>query len=80
MVNLNIKQFALYVIIPSVIVILLGSLIPLALHIFIQTSYVRSICVILISGLTACSSIYLFGMTVSERTLINQIIRKKLMR
>lgn len=80
MVNLNIKQFALYVIIPSVIVILLGSVIPLALHIFIQASYVRSICVILISGLTSCSSIYLFGMTVSERTLINQIIRKKLMR
>lgn len=80
MVNLDIKQFALYVIIPSVIVILLGSLIPLALHIFIQASYVRSICVILISGLTSCSSIYLFGMTVSERTLINQIIRKKLMR
>lgn len=80
MVNLDIKQFALYVIIPSVIVILLGSLIPLALHIFIQASYVRSICVILISGLTSCLSIYLFGMTVSERTLINQIIRKKLMR
>lgn len=80
MVNLNIKLFVQYVIIPSAIVILLGSLIPLTLHIFIKASYIHSICVIVISGLTSCLSIYLFGMTISERMLVNQIIRKKLMR
>lgn len=78
MIRLNIKLFVTQVIFPSIAVILTGAFIPLVLHCFMQASYIRTISVILLGGLTSGLSIYRLGMTKSERMLINQIICKKI--
>lgn len=76
----SLRKFTKYVIAHSITVIILGALPPFLLHITMPDGYIRFTIVILCGGITSIASIYLFGLSQSERLIINKTIRNKLSR
>ena len=60
------------------VVTILSVIIPLVFTVLIEPSLIRTICSIILCLLSAASSIYLFGLTTNERSLIVETIVKKI--
>lgn len=80
MLFLDIKRFIYDVILRSIVVIVVGSIIPISLHIIMPEGYIRFMVVVISGFITSLYAIYKLGLNNHEQTMVKEAIRKKLQR
>jgi len=77
-VNYSIRNYIYQVLIPIFSVIITTAFIPLIPYYLMETGFIRLCVVGVISVLSVITSIYLFGLNISEKEIVVQMVKKKL--
>lgn len=80
LLKLNIGNYLRYVVLGPFPAIAAGSVPPVIIHCIMPDSYARFATVILCGAATSLAAIYLAGLNTSERTAVNNAIKKRLIR
>lgn len=74
----NIKQYTLKVFVPVTPVVLLPLVASWLVHILVQNDIIRFMTVLIVSSLFCVLAMYVIGMTKAEKTLIRQLVVRKI--
>ena len=74
----NIKQYTLKVFVPVIPVVLLPLVASWLVHILVQNDIIRFMTVLIVSSLFCVLAMYVIGMTKAEKTLIRQLVVRKI--
>ena len=78
LVRLSIRKFFSTVVFRILLVVTVGSIIPIIAHIFLRNTTVYSLMVCVISVVSSAAAIFFCGLTASERSFVVETVHKKI--
>lgn len=80
MIGLSIKEYSKHVFFPAFLVVITSVWLPIGVHLMTVENLINTILVCFVSAFITALSIYFLGLNKKERSMANEIIRKKLLR
>lgn len=79
-IHLSIRRFVKEVILVSAYVMVIASILPFLLHIFLPQGILRFVIVLVVGFVTSCTCIYLFGLDTNEKAFVYEKIVRRIIR